>query len=367
MAAKPFALIAGGGTGGHIYPAIAIADALVGAGHDPSTIRFVGSASGMEGRLVPDAGYEITLLPGKGIPRKLSWQSLRSVAGLLWGLARAVFLVKSLQPRVVLSVGGYAAAPCAMAAVLWRVPLIQCEANAVPGAVNRLLGRYAKVNAVALPNTKLPRAQITGNCVRPDIAGVDRSEMAQRAARRQLGLPVDRFCVAAFGGSLGSRRINEAVTQLAEQWVTNQSVVIHHVVGRRDWSLGDRRTSGAVYDAVEYQDRMDLLYAAADIVICRSGSTTVGELSAAGVPSVLVPLPGAPGDHQTANAKALAAVGAAVLVPDSECNGEKLANVLQPFVEDPSRLDHMSSAARGLAIPNAAAKVAILAESHARD
>ncbi len=366
MGAEPFALIAGGGTGGHIYPAIAIADALVARGHDRAKIQFVGSASGMEGRLVPDAGYSVILLPGKGITRKFGVESLKATVGLIHALLRAVVLVRRLRPSVVVSVGGYAAAPCAMAAVLWRVPLVQCEANAVPGAVNRLLGRFAAVNAVALPNTRLPRAEVTGNCVRPEIANLDRSSVPSQAARGALGLPLVGFCVAAFGGSLGSKRINAATVELAELWKERTDVAIHHVIGRRDWNLPGRRPSSGNYDAVEYQNQMGLLYAAADVVVCRSGSTTVGELSAAGVPSVLVPLPGAPGDHQTANARALQAVGAAVLVPDGQCDGTKLDAVLSELVDNPERLDSMSGAAQGLAIPDAASKVAGLVEKVAR-
>lgn len=179
-----YALIAGGGTGGHINPALAIADALAARGHAKEAIRFAGSRRGLEARLVPEAGYEITLLPGRGISRELSRESIGAVCGLIVAFFKAIFLVHRLKPRVIVSVGGYASAPVALAAVLLRAPLVLAESNAVPGAANRLVGRMAKASAVALEGTSLPRAVVTGNPVRPEIAYLDRSAEARQAAKR---------------------------------------------------------------------------------------------------------------------------------------------------------------------------------------
>lgn len=366
-----FAVIAGGGTGGHAVPAVAIARALVDRGHPPATIHFVGSARGIERRLVPEAGFSITLLPGRGIARRLTPANVGAVAGLLSAAVQAFFLLRRLRPSVVVTVGGYASAPCAAAAVILRIPLIVEEQNATPGLANRLAGRFALACAVSFPGTPLPRSVVTGNPVRQEIISVDRSPEGRAAAKNALGLPADRTVVAVAGGSLGARRINEATLGLAALWADRADVAIRHVIGERDF---ERVTSaapappatGLVYQQIRFEDRMDLLLAAADVTVQRAGASTVSELTVAGVPSVLVPLPGAPGDHQTLNARTLADAGAAVLVPDSELDGERLARELDRLIGDRDLLDSMAAAAEGLGRPDAASKVAALAEEHAR-
>jgi UDP-N-acetylglucosamine--N-acetylmuramyl-(pentapeptide) pyrophosphoryl-undecaprenol N-acetylglucosamine transferase len=365
-----FAVIAGGGTGGHVVPALAIGRALVARGHPPATVHFVGSKRGIEARLVPEAGFTITLLPGRGVSRRLSWESIAAVGALMWAAAEAVVLMGRWRPAVVASVGGYASVPCVIAAALWRVPLVVAEQNAVPGLANRLAGRLARASAVSFANTPLPRPVLTGNPVRPEILGVDRGPEGQRAARSALGLPEDRIVVAAFGGSLGSRRINDAVLGLVGAWADRADVAIRHVVGTRDWEdvsarFPDLSAGGLVYQAVRYEDRMDLLLGAADLAVCRAGGS-VAELAAAGLPAVLVPLPGAPGDHQSANAEAFRAAGAAVVVPDAELSPARLALELAGLLAAPEWLAEMSRAARSLAHADAADRVAGLVEEHAR-
>jgi UDP-N-acetylglucosamine:LPS N-acetylglucosamine transferase len=186
-----------------------------------------------------------------------------------------------------------------------------------------------------------------------------------------LGLPLEGWVVAAAGGSLGARRINEAVIQLAAQWRDRPGVAIHHVVGERGRGEYAERTSDLnggelVYQQVPFEDRMDLLLSAADVAVQRAGASTVSELTVAGLPSVLVPLPGAPGDHQTVNARRLADAGAAVLVPDSELDGDRLATELDRLLGDADLLSRMGAAAQELGHPNAADDVAALAEGHAR-
>ncbi len=366
-----YAVIGGGGTGGHVLPAIAIAQALVAAGHPPSSVHFVGSARGMERRLVPAAGFEVTLLPGRGLVRRLALSNIGAVAGTVAAVLRAVGLLARSRPAVVVSVGGYASVPCVVAAVLLRVPLVVAEQNAVPGLANRLAGRFARAAAVSFPGTPLPRAVVTGNPVRPEMLAVDRSPAGRRAARRDLGLPEEATVVAVSGGSLGARRINTAVLGLAREWSGRAGVVVYHVVGERDAdALAAERPQpcpgGLVYRQVRFEDRMDRLYAAADVAVQRAGASTVFELAAAGVPSVLVPLPGAPGDHQTANADRLRSAGAAVVVGDAELTTDRLGKVLDDLLAAPERLEAMGLAAATLARPQAAADVAALAERWAR-
>lgn len=365
--ADAWAIVAGGGTGGHVLPALAIAQALVARGHHADTIHFMGSSRGLEARLVPQAGFRITLLPGRGIARRLTLANVGAVFGLVMAVLKAINLVRQMRPRVVVAVGGYASVPAVVGAIVNGVPLVLHEQNAVPGLANRLASRFAKACAVSVPGTPLPRAEITGNPVRAAVAAVDRSYSGKARARERLGIPHARRVVGVFGGSLGARRLNEAVAGLAGLWSARDDIAVRHVVGSRDWeSFAKPKTEALLYEAVEYEDDMPLFYAASDIVVCRAGATTVAELAAASVPSILVPLPGAPGDHQTANARALADRGAAVLVPDAECTPERLAAELDPLVADATRLDAMARAAGALARADAADRVADLVERHAR-
>jgi len=328
-------VIAGGGTGGHVVPSLLIARALVARGHGADTIELYGSRRGQEASTWPSLEFPYTLLPGRGVRRSLRpaawWANAGAVLGLAWASARALgsFLVR--RPRVVVIVGGYASFPAGLAAVLARVPLVSMNTDAVPGAVNRLLGRFAVANAVAFPGTDLPRAHVTGTPVSPELTALGRTPSDRAAGRAALGLPDDRQTVACVGGSLGARRINRAVAELAGIWSGCEGRALYQVTGRRDYEAfapaeavlagGDR--GGLCYRVVAFEDRMPMLYDAADVCVTRAGAMTVAELLVAAVPAVLVPLPGAPGDHQTHNAEALVGMGAAVHLPDPECDGRR--------------------------------------------
>ena len=366
-----YALIAGGGTAGHVQPALAIARALVERSHPQGSVELVGSERGIEARLVPEAGFELTLLPGRGLQRKLSLQNIRSLGALVVALWRAWRLVGRRRPAVVVSVGGYASVPCALAAVVRRVPIVVAEQNAQPGAANRLVSRFARACAVSFPDTPLRRAVVTGNPVRPEVLAIDRARDAV-GARAKLDVEPGRRVVLIFGGSLGALRINRAAVDAARRWAGRSDLHIRHIVGARDW---DEITAGGPpvapdaplhYQAVRYDDDMPTSLAAADLAVCRSGSSTSFELLAAGLPAVLVPSPYVTADHQTANARHLVDAGAAVLVPDAELDGERLVAEADALLADPARLDAMARAARAAARPRAADDIAALVEEHAR-
>ena len=379
VSARRGTVVAGGGTGGHIVPSLLIARALVARGHVAETIELYGSLRGQEASTWPSLEFPYTLLPGRGLRRSMRpaawWSNAGAVAGLVWACARAFGSFVARRPRVVVIVGGYASFPAGLAAVLTRVPLVSVNTDAVPGAVNGLLGRFAAANAVAFAGTDLPRAHVTGTPVRPELASLDRTPEGRARGRAALGLPPGRQTVAAIGGSLGALRINRAVNELASAWAGCGGRTLYHVTGRRDYeAFAPRPLSGAAaeavgglhYNVVAFEDRMPEVYAAADLCVTRAGAMTVAELLVAGVPAILVPLPGAPRDHQTRNAEALVGLGAAVHLPDPECTGARLAEELDALLSDPERLRAMSDAAREHAHPDAAARVAELVDAHAR-
>lgn len=369
MAAQTWALVAGGGTAGHLLPGLSVARALVEAGHDPATIHFVGAERGPESTMVPDAGFTVDVLPGRGIQRRLTFANVGAALDLIRALGRGIGLVRRRRPAVVVVLGGYASAACGIGAVLCRVPLVLLEQNKKAGAVNRLLRRFAAVSVVSFEGTDLPRATVTGNPLRPEIrAMADHPDPA--GARAALGLPADRTVIVVFSGSLGSRRINDAVAGLVARWAHRSDLAIRHVIGTRDF---DRFVAeaphppegGLCYQVVRYEDRVHLLLDAGDLAVTRSGGT-VFELMAAGIPSILVPLPIATRGHQLANARAVAATGGAVVVLDAELDTDRLEREVEALLDRPEHLVAMRRAMRGAARIDAAERAAEAVEGAAR-
>ena len=364
---RRWAVIAGGGTTGHVAPAIAVADALVAVGCPPEAIQFVGSERAIESELVPSAGYQISLYPGRGIVRRLALRNVAAGVGVVIALARCIAAFRRWRPQVVVSVGGYASVPAVVAARVWRVPLVLVAHDSVPGAAHRLGARWASATAAAFPGTTLPHVTVTGSPVRAAVRDVARDEVGQKVARELLHLDADRFVIAVFGGSLGARRINEAVLEFSNVHADSSDLGIYHVVGRRDFAYLAKPKSGALqYVSVPYEQHMELVYAAADLAICRAGASTIAELSIVGLPSILVPLPNAPGDHQTHNARALSNASAAVLLPDGECTASRLDVLVEEF-RVPSKLNAMKAALAGLAKPRAADDIASLVRATANN
>lgn len=351
-------LVTGGGTAGHVLPALAIARALRDRGHD---VHLVGSERGLEARLVPEAGFDQTLLPGRGIARTPTPANLAAnvgaVVGLLRALVQAVLLVRRYRPAAVVAVGGYASVACGLAALVWRVPVVVHEQNAVPGAANRLLAKFAVRCAVSFPDTPLRRAVVVGNPVRAELFELE--HQPRRDGRRQ---------VLVFGGSLGALSINRAVLGALDGWRDRDDLAVHHVIGRRDWPRLERPddTGALVYEAVEYEDDMPSQLARADLVVCRAGSGTCFELAATGRPALIVPSLVTTGGQQVANAARVEALGGAVVVRDDELDAERLATEVDALLADPERLAHMSAAVASLAAPDAAGRVADLVEEHGR-
>lgn len=360
-------VITGGGTAGHVLPALAVAEALVERGHERSDVSFVGSKRGMEGTLVTNAGFPIVLLGGRGIVRRVSVQNVAAVFGLFGAFAQALKHIVKVRPGAVVSVGGYASVPCSFAAALLRTPVVVVNVDAVPGLANRLVGRIAKVCAVAFEDTPLPHRVVTGAPVRPAIEMVTRTQDERERARNALGIPEGLRLVVIAGGSLGARRLNEAGIDMARSFADRPDVFIYHVVGARNFDEVSNeiaeRPVGSNYRYVAFSDDMPAVLSAADLMVCRSGAMTVAELAITGTPSILVPLPGAPNDHQRKNAAALADRGAAFVMNDADVSAESLADLIVPLIANPSHLDAMGVAAFQLGKRHAAQAIAGLVDN----
>ncbi len=338
-------LIMAGGTGGHIFPGLAVADEMRAAGWD---VVWLGARGGMEERLVPPRGYRTAWIRAKAARGKGLLQKLLLPANLLFSFWESARLIRRLQPSVVLGLGGYVAFPGGMMASLLNRPLALHEQNAIAGLANRVLSSVSDKVMVAFPEA-LRSAEWTGNPVRSEIAAIAPPDERFREREGPLRLLV-------VGGSLGAQALNEAVPQSLARLSAPVSVV--HQAGEKhiDALRNNYRAAGVQGELVAFIDDMARRYAEADLVICRAGAVTIAELSAGGMASILVPFPHAVDDHQTANARFLADKGAAILVPQREMSAEKLAGLIASL-DRPKLLD-MARKARALGKPDAARVVA---------
>jgi UDP-N-acetylglucosamine--N-acetylmuramyl-(pentapeptide) pyrophosphoryl-undecaprenol N-acetylglucosamine transferase len=348
----PSILIAGGGTGGHVYPGVAVADELRRRRKD-LPVLFAGTRAGLEAQLVPAAGYPLCFINSAGIAGK-SWPArLSGALRIPWSLVQSVGLVSRQRAGVVMGVGGYASGPVVLAATLMRRPTLILEQNAVAGITNRILAPLVDQVAVTYEMTAKSlrgRCQVTGNPVRSGFTALPDNRVA---GRRHLLI---------FGGSRGAVGLNDAVVAALPALAQAPDLTIHHQTGPAD---RDRVASAyadfdlnAQVDA--YIDDMAAAYAGADLVVSRAGATTIAELSAAGRAAVLVPFPAATGGHQEENARALAGTGAAVLMRQDATGDGRLGTEIITLLDDQDRRRQMEEAARSLGSPAAAGAVADL-------
>jgi UDP-N-acetylglucosamine--N-acetylmuramyl-(pentapeptide) pyrophosphoryl-undecaprenol N-acetylglucosamine transferase len=351
-------LIAGGGTGGHIIPALAIADALR-AGPGGAEVLFLGTPRGLESRLVPQAGYPLELIEVGQLKNVSLATRLRTLSDLPRSLLRARALLKSFRPQVVIGVGGYASGPAMAAALLSGVPTLAFEPNAVPGLANRLVGRWVNAAAVNFaPAARFFRhAEVTGIPVRAEFFSL---------APRPDGSPPH---LLVFGGSQGARALNEAMPKVLVSLLAQApGLTILHQSGARQYeaTLTAYRATGA--DPARWQvhaflDDMPRRFEAASLVLARSGASTVAELCAAGKPAVLVPFPRAADDHQRKNAAVMVGGGAAVILLEQTMTAAELLGILLKLLNDRETLNSMSERAGALARKGAAERMAAMARS----
>lgn len=332
-------LIAGGGTAGHVNPMLATADEI--RRRDPrSVVIMLGTVEGLESRLIPDAGYEFITIPKLPFPRLPDSRAVAFARGWRSAVARVESLIRDRAVDVVVGVGGYVSAPAYAAARRTRVPLVIHEANARPGLANRWAAGFAAGVGVAIQGTRLRRARWVGMPLRRDIAALDLDKRRPRA-RKSFGLDATRPTLLVTGGSLGARRINQAFAAAAEA-VLAEGWQILQITGTRD--AGTVAPAGAHHVVLDYCDRMTDALASASLVVSRAGSSTLAELTALGLPSVLVPYASGNGE-QALNARPVVAAGGAILLRDAACDATWVREALPEILRDTHRLAGMGVAA----------------------
>ncbi len=346
-------VIAGGGTGGHLYPGLAVAEAL-GRRWPDTEVLFVGTRRGIESRVVPEAGYPFRPISVRGFPRSLSLDVLRFGFSLARGIGEAWSILRSWKPAVVVGTGGYASVPAAWMSVLLRIPLVLLEQNRIPGLATRVTARWARL--VCLTYAESAEAfggsgnlMVTGNPVR-------RSLVEKEAIPGDPGI----VRVLVVGGSRGAHQINVLLTEALACLPENLPVefVVQTGTEDRDWVEERFSASGVTASAHAYLDPIEDAYAKADLVICRAGATTLGELTARGLPGILIPYPYAAAGHQDASAEVLSKRGAAEVLDSRTVRATDLAGAIRRLVEDRDRRENMAAEARAMGKPEAADEVA---------
>ena len=349
-----FAVVTGGGTSGHVIPALAIAEGLVARGHAVDEIHYVGTSNGVEQRLVPPTGHPMTLFDVIGLQRSLSRRNL-------------AFAPKMIERRRELR--GGCCASCAhrswstsaatpasrprYAARREGIPVVVVSYDLRPGLVSKVLARRAAAVAVAFPGSTLPGAEVTGAPVRQSIVGIDRAR-DRAAARSALGWPDDRFVVAVSCGSLGSQDVNEVVVGAVERLADRRDLAVHHAVGDRFLHRAVPERDGAagiLYRVIGYEERMPEVYAGADLLVTRAGAGTIAELATAGAPAIVVPWPGAAENHQVDNARQLSDRGAAILVEQPDFTVDRLVAEIERLAADPAALETLAANAHAAGAP----------------
>jgi UDP-N-acetylglucosamine--N-acetylmuramyl-(pentapeptide) pyrophosphoryl-undecaprenol N-acetylglucosamine transferase len=353
-------LLAGGGTAGHVAPLLALADCLR-RRDEQIRITVLGTAEGLEARLVPEAGYPLALVPRVPLPRRLSGDLGRLPVRLRTANQAAAQAITDCQAQVVVGFGGYVAAPAYIAARRLGIPIVVHEANSRPGLANRLGARFTPHVACAFPGTPLRGAQVLGMPLRPQITALD--AVARAALRPQamteFGLEAERRALLVMGGSLGAQRLNETLATAAPDLISAGHQVLHLSGRGKQVDLPDAVRDDPHYVVREYLDRMDLAYAAVDLVLCRAGASTVCELTAIGLPAAYVPLPIGNGE-QRLNAAPVVEAGGGLMVADAACTPEWIRDTLVPLLSDAVELGRMAQAATRFGIRDGAERLADL-------
>jgi UDP-N-acetylglucosamine--N-acetylmuramyl-(pentapeptide) pyrophosphoryl-undecaprenol N-acetylglucosamine transferase len=346
-------VVAGGGTGGHVTPALALGECIASAG---DRVLFLGADSGLEKRLVPDAGFDLVTLPVGQVMGRSALGRMRSLMGIVAATFAAARTLRSFGAECVISVGGYASVPAALAAVIGRIPVALVEPNAIPGRANRAMARFARRIFVHFDEA----AAALGGGKRVHISGIPlrRALVDAFSGAGERRPPTTPLRVLVFGGSQGARQLNDAMIESAAELVRIGVEVFHQTgASDRDRVADAYQQAGVTAEVVPFEPEMPKRYAWADLAVCRSGALTVAELAMAGLPALLVPYPYAADNHQAANARALEAAGAARMLDAQRFDAAMLVAALESLIENPAEVQRMGAAAAELARPDAAARI----------
>lgn len=347
-------LIAGGGTGGHLFPAIAVAEEFT--SRDGNTkITFIGTERGLESRIIPHTMWELVTMNVPSLKGRGLFAKIKAILMLPLALFQAWMIIRRLLPDMVIGVGGYSAGPATLVASILNVPSFAMEQNAIPGLTNRILGHFVRKVFATFDESagyfSKKKVIVSGNPVRKKI----RESITHRPIKRE------GFTILAFGGSQGAKAINEKMIEsLPYLSDIREDIRIIHQVGRSaelEYFSAAYRARGFSAEVYHFIEDMGKMYSLADLVVCRAGSSSISELTTAGRPAVLVPFPYAADNHQEANARTLAEAGGAVIILERELTGEALAGEIRGFFDEPLKLASMSEAMKKMARPNAAAMI----------
>ncbi len=351
-------LLAGGGTGGHVFPALTIAQEIKGK-HPDAEFLFIGTERGVESKVIPGAGFPLKTIATIGIPRDISGRILVFPFALLWSIWESFTIEAGFMPDIVIGTGGYVSGPVGLAAYLLGIPLVIQEQNSLPGFTTRVLATMSGRIFLTFPESaryfSKRKLSVHGNPTRRELGSLCRSE-----GKRRLGLREDLRTLLIIGGSQGSRAINNAVLDGLSAILGIPDLQLVWQSGSLDFERLSEATSG-VRDRVfvrEFIEDMASALAAADLVAARSGAMTLAEIAVCGLPSILIPLPFAAGDHQRRNSESFRRRGAAVVILQDELTGMKFSDTVVELLSDPDRIQSMSTAARKLGRPDAAAMIA---------
>ena len=356
----PRIVISGGGTGGHIYPAIGIAKELIQL-HAETGVVFIGGVDRLESTLVPQHGFRFLPISVAGFPRKLTWRWIPVVYKVCSGFAKSLWLLKGLKPNVVVGTGGYVCGPVLFAAVLLGIPTVIQEQNAAPGLTNRILARWAKTIYLAFETagTHFPteKTAVMGNPIRRTIGAVERN----RETYDSLGLDPERKTVFVMGGSQGAHAINQNVMDALDQLLLScNELQFVHQTGEADYKAVKARyqTSSLRHLVQPYFDPIETIYSIADLMVCRAGGMTIAEITACGIPAIFIPLPTAAGDHQRSNAQAIVDAGGGIVLDQRTLTGSKLAEEIIRIIDNPEKQQQMAYQSRQLGNPHAGEEIA---------
>jgi len=352
-------VISGGGTGGHVYPAIGIANALCKLKNN-LRIVFVGTKERLESRVVPQYGFEFITIPVAGFPRKLTLRWIPVIYKLISGLLKSLKILHRLKPVAVVGTGGYVSGPVLFSAVLMHIPTFIQEQNAFPSITNRILSRWVNQIYLSLKAAEKyfqpEKCYVTGNPIRSEFGAAK-----EKANYSELGMNPELITLTVTGGSLGAHAINMAMLDTLDRLKQySDRLQIIHQTGAEDFEEVKKQYENSPIKSLvrPYFDEIPKVYGITDIVVCRSGGMTVSEITACGLPAILIPFPYATADHQRFNAQAMVDAGAAVLFLEDELSGELLAKTIIEVIDNPERFKKMSEASRKIGKPDAAQKIA---------